>query len=177
MALAESYIYRLDFTESEPLIERIEELAEQSGSIFGRAIACASRGMLENWRGNDAEAEAAFTAARELYAELGNRPSEAHMTMQIARRAAAQGDLARAEGLLLEAVRTMKGLNDRARLCEAQRSLAGTVRPPRPSRRGRAVRASGPRVGWPGRPRLDLYDEALLGLVRAAQGATPRRWS
>src|SRR6478752_1623789 len=90
MALAESYIYRLDFAESEPLIERIEELAEQSGSVFGRAIAYAARGMLENWRGNDAESEAAFTAARDLYAELGNRPSEAHMTMQIARRASAQ---------------------------------------------------------------------------------------
>jgi class 3 adenylate cyclase/tetratricopeptide (TPR) repeat protein len=124
MALAESYVQQLDFAEAEPLVERIGELADESGSVFGRALAWAARGMLENWRGNDAEAEAAFTAARDLYAELGNRPSEAHMTMQIARRAAAQGDLARAEKLLLEAVRTMKGLNDRARLCEGQRSLA-----------------------------------------------------
>jgi predicted ATPase/class 3 adenylate cyclase len=124
MALAERYVQDLDFAEAEPLVERIGELAEESGSAFGRALAWAARGLLENWRGNDAEAEAAFTAARDLYAELGNKPSEAHMTMQIARRAAAQGDLARAEKMLLEAVRTMKGLNDRARLCEAQRSLA-----------------------------------------------------
>ena len=46
------------------------------------------------------------------------------MTLQIARRVVSQGDLARAETLLLEAVRMLKGLNDRARLCEAQRSLA-----------------------------------------------------
>ncbi|HEY7422063.1 MAG TPA: AAA family ATPase [Gaiellaceae bacterium] len=124
MVLAESYVQHLDFAEAEPLVERIGELAEESGSVFGQALASATRGMLENWRGNDAEAEAAFTAARDLYAELGNKPSEAHMTMQIGRRAAAQGELARAEKLLLEAVRTMKGLNDRARLCEAQRSLA-----------------------------------------------------
>jgi class 3 adenylate cyclase/tetratricopeptide (TPR) repeat protein len=124
MALAESYVQQLDFAEAEPLVERIGELADESGSVFGRALAWAARAMLENWRDNDAEAEAAFTAARDLYAELGNKPSEAHMTMQIARRAAAQGDLARAEKLLLEAARTMKGLNDRARLCEAQRSLA-----------------------------------------------------
>jgi class 3 adenylate cyclase/tetratricopeptide (TPR) repeat protein len=124
MALAESYVQQLDFAEAEPLVDRIGELADESGSVFGRALAWAARGLLENWRGNDAEAEAAFTAARDLYAELGNKQSEAHMTMQIARRAAAQGDLARAEKMLLEAVRTMKGLNDRARLCEAQRSLA-----------------------------------------------------
>jgi class 3 adenylate cyclase/tetratricopeptide (TPR) repeat protein len=124
MALAESYVQQLDFAEAEPLVDRIGELADESGSVFGRALAWAARGLLENWRGNDAEAEAAFTAARDLYAELGNKPSEAHMTMQIARRAGAQGDLARSEKLLLEAVRTMKGLNDRARLCEAQRSLA-----------------------------------------------------
>ena len=35
-----------------------------------------------------------------------------------------QGDLPRAEKLLAVAVRTMKGLNDRSKLCEAQRSLA-----------------------------------------------------
>ncbi len=124
MALAENYIYRLEFAEAEPLVDRIGELADESGSMVGRALAWSARGTLENWRGNDAESEAAYTAAHDLYAEMGNTHSEAGMTLQIARRVVAQGDLARAETLLLEAVRMLKGLNDRARLCEAQRSLA-----------------------------------------------------
>jgi tetratricopeptide (TPR) repeat protein len=126
--------------------------------------------MLENWRDNDAEAEAAFTAARDLYAELGNRPSEAHMTMQIARRAAAQGDLARAEKLLLEAVRTMKGLNDRARLCEAQRSLAEVyVQLGQLDEAERYALQARESVGPDDRVSISTT-KLSLGLVRAAQG-------
>ena len=170
MALAESYILSLDFSEAEPLVERIGELAEESGSVFGRALASAARGMLENWRGNDAEAEAAFITARELYAELGNKPSEAHMTMQIARRAAAQGDLARAEKLLLEAVRTLKGLNDRARLCEAQRSLAEVyVQLGRLDEAERYALQARESVGPDDRVSISTT-KLSLGLVRAAQG-------
>jgi class 3 adenylate cyclase/tetratricopeptide (TPR) repeat protein len=170
MALAESYVQQLDFAEADPLVERIGELADETGSVFGRALAWAARGLLENWRGNDAEAEAAFTAARDLYAELGNKPSEAHMTMQIGRRAAAQGDLARAEKLLLEAVRTMKGLNDRARLCEAQRSLAELYvllgQLDEAERYALQARES---VGPDDRVSISTT-KLSLGLVRAAQG-------
>jgi tetratricopeptide (TPR) repeat protein len=170
MTLAEGYIHRLDFAEAEPLVERIGELAQESGSVFGRALAWAALGMLENWRGNDAEAEAAFTAARDLYAELGNRPSEAHMTMQIARRAAARGDLARAEKLLLEAVRTMKGLNDRARLCEAQRSLAEVyVELGRLDEAERYALQARESVGPDDRVSISTT-KMSLGIVRAAQG-------
>ena len=88
VALAESYVQQLDFAEAEPLVERIGELADESGSVFGRALAWAARGMLENWRDNDAESEAAYLAARDLYAEMGNKLAEANMTMQIGRRAA-----------------------------------------------------------------------------------------
>jgi tetratricopeptide (TPR) repeat protein len=138
--------------------------------VFGRAIAWAARGTLENWSGNDAEAEAAFTSARELYAELGNRPSEAHMTMEIARRAAAQGDLARAEKLLLEAVRTMKGLNDRARLCEAQRSLAEVyVELGRLDEAERYALQARESVGPDDRVSTSTT-KLSLGIVRAAQG-------
>ena len=169
MTLAESYILDLDFSEAEPLVERICELADESGSLFGRALAWSARGMLENWRGHDAEAEAAFTAARDLYAELGNRPSEAHMTMQIARRAAAQGDLARAEKLLLEAVRTMRGLNDRARLCEAQRSLAEVyVQLGRLDEAERYALHARESVGPDDRVSI-ATTKLSLGLVRAAQ--------
>jgi class 3 adenylate cyclase/tetratricopeptide (TPR) repeat protein len=170
MALAENYVYLLEFAEAEPLVDRIGELAHESGSVFGRALAWAARGMIENWRGNDAEAERAFRAARELYAELGNRPSEAHMTLQIARSAAAQGDLAGAEKLLLEAVRTMKGLNDRARLCEAQRSLADVyVRQGRLEEAERYALQARESVGPDDRVSISTT-KLSLGLVRAAQG-------
>jgi class 3 adenylate cyclase/tetratricopeptide (TPR) repeat protein len=170
MALAENYVYLLEFAEADPLIERIGELAEESGSMSGRALAWAARGMIENWRGNDAEAERAFRAARDLYAELGNRPSEAHMSLQIARRAAAQGDLTGAEKLLMEAVRTMKGLNDRARLCEAQRSLAEVyVALGRLDEAERYALQARESVGPDDRVSISTT-KLSLGLVRAAQG-------
>ena len=124
IGLAQTYILRLELDEAEPLVERVAELAEESGSVVGRADALLARGTLENWRGNEAVAEAAFTGARELYHEVGNTAAESAMSMQIARCAMALGDYTRAEKLLADVVRTMKGLNDRARLCEAQRSLA-----------------------------------------------------
>jgi tetratricopeptide (TPR) repeat protein len=123
-SLAQAYILRLELDEAEPLVERVAELAEESGSVLGRAQALEVRASLENWREHAAEAEAAWTAARYIYREIGNTGAEAGTTMWIGRAAAALGDLARAEKLLTDAMRTMKGLNDRAKLCEAQRSLA-----------------------------------------------------
>jgi tetratricopeptide (TPR) repeat protein len=173
MALAESYIYRLEFAEAEPLVERIAELADESGSVVGRARAASVRGTLENWRGNDAESEAAYTAARDLYADIGNRSAETAMTMQIARRAAAQSDLDRAEKLLLESVRTLQGLNDRGRLCEAQRSLAEVYlqlgRLDEAERYALQARES---VGADDRVSISTT-KLSLGIVRAAQGRDP----
>ena len=168
--LAENYVYRLELAEAEPLIDRIGELADESMSIVGRALAWAARGTLENWRGNDAEAEVAFTAAHDLYAEIGNKAQEASMALSIARHVAAQGDLARAEKLMLEAVRTLKGLGDRSRLCEAQRSLAEVY-----VRLGRLEEAE--RYALQARESVGLDDltsisttKLSLGVVRAAQG-------
>src|SRR6476659_10053852 len=173
MALAENYIYRLEFTEAEPLVDRIAVLADEEGSMVGRALASSVRGTLENWRGNDAESEVAYTTARDLYADLGNRPAETAMTMQIARRAAAQGDLPRAEKLLLESVRTLHGLNDRGRLCEAQRSLAevyvGLGRLAAAERYALQARES---VGADDRVSISTT-KLSLGIVRAAQVRDP----
>ena len=170
MGLAEMYVLRLEIDEAEPLVDRIAELAEESGSMIGRAQALATRASLENWRMNEVEAEAAYTAAREIYREIGNTAAEAHANMMIARAAMAQGDLTRAEKLLVEAVRTMKGLNDRARLCEAQRSLAEVYvklgRLEEAERLALEARAS---VG--GEDRISLSTTKLsLASVRAAQG-------
>ena len=40
-ALANAYLHRLDFDEAEPLIERVAELADESGSVFSRGNALA----------------------------------------------------------------------------------------------------------------------------------------
>jgi class 3 adenylate cyclase/tetratricopeptide (TPR) repeat protein len=173
MALAENYIYRLEFAEAEPLVDRIAVLADEEGSMVGRALASSVRGTLENWRGNDAESEAAYTTARDLYADLGNRPAETAMTMQIARRAAAQGDLPRAEKLLLESVRTLQGLNDRGRLCEAQRSLAEVyVSLGRLEEAERYALQARESVGADDRVSISTT-KLSLGIVRAAQGRDP----
>jgi class 3 adenylate cyclase/tetratricopeptide (TPR) repeat protein len=170
MALAENYMNHLEFNEAEPLVDRIAELAEDIGSIVGRALAWVARGAYENWRGNDVESEAAYAAARDLYREIGNTAAEAGATMMIARRAAAQGDLARAEKLLLDVVRTMKGVNDRARLCEAQRSLAEVyVKLGRLEEAERYALQARESVGPEDRVSISTT-KISLGLVRAAQG-------
>jgi class 3 adenylate cyclase/ATP/maltotriose-dependent transcriptional regulator MalT len=123
-ALASAYVTRLELEEATPLIERALELAEASGSLSSRASALGVRGWLRLVSLRPEEAEADYTAARELYAEVGNTMREAGTTMMVGRAAFAQGDVERAETLLRDAVRTLKGLGDRGSLCEAQRALA-----------------------------------------------------
>ena len=123
-SLALAYLQRLDFEQAEPLIERVAELAAESGSAFSKGNALAVRGALENYRANYAEAETAFAAARDLYSEIGNAIREASMTLMLGRTAASQGDLERGEKLLRDAERALKGLGGRGQLCEAQRALA-----------------------------------------------------
>jgi tetratricopeptide (TPR) repeat protein len=123
-ALANAYLHRLDFDEAEPLIERVAELADESGSAFSRGNAFAVRGSLEVHRCNYAEAEVAYAAARELFGEIGNALREASMTLNIGRAVVAQGDLERGEKLLRDSERALKGLGGRGQLCEAQRALA-----------------------------------------------------
>ncbi|HEY2074150.1 MAG TPA: tetratricopeptide repeat protein, partial [Gaiellaceae bacterium] len=123
-SLAFAYITRLEISEALPLIDRAFELADASGSITGRASAHAVRGYYELVTEHPAEAEADYSAARELFAEIGNTRREAVMLMFVGRAAFAQGHDERAESILRDAVRTLKGLGDRGSLCEAQRTLA-----------------------------------------------------
>ena len=170
LALAQAYVLRLELEEAEPLVERVAELAEGSGSVVGRAEALVARGALENWRDNEPEAEVAYAAARDIYREIGNTAAEANMTMLIGRCASARGDFTRSEKLLSDAVRTFKGLNDRARLCEAQRSLAETyVRLGRLEEAERLALEARASVGP--EDRISISTTKLsLAAVRAAQG-------
>jgi tetratricopeptide (TPR) repeat protein len=168
--LASSYLNRLEIGEAEPLVARASELAEESGSVVSRAGAYHMHGWLENAKGHPAESEAAFTAARDLYAELGNTSREATLNMMVGRRAIERGDVERGEKILRDAVRTLKGLGDRAQLCEAQRSLAQLL-----VRRGRVEEAE--RYALEARETVGPEDRVslsttklALGQVRAAQG-------
>ncbi len=123
-ALAQSYLTTLDAEQAEPLVRRALDLAATSGSVVGRALALQSSGFLASVRGDDDAAVSAYEDARTLYEELGATSWEAVLKVHLARIHLSRGELDRAERLLRDAVRVLKGLGDRAHLCEAQRSLA-----------------------------------------------------
>jgi class 3 adenylate cyclase/tetratricopeptide (TPR) repeat protein len=167
--LVMAYILRLDVMASSPLLLRALELADESGSLFSRAQALSVRGWQALVGEAPVEAEADFTASRELYAELGNTTREAVMTMMIGRAAFAQRHVDRAEKLLRDAVRALKGIGDRGQLCEAQRALAmvlverGNIdEAERQALEARETVGPDDRVS-------DATTRLALGLVRAAQ--------
>jgi class 3 adenylate cyclase/tetratricopeptide (TPR) repeat protein len=123
-SLVTRYVLGFDLEAAAPLVVRALELAEASGSLFSRGVALHSKGWLDLIGEHPAEAEAAFEEARALFAELGNTAREASQTMMVGRAVFAQGDLVRADKLLRDAVRMLKGVGDRGSLCEAQRALA-----------------------------------------------------
>jgi tetratricopeptide (TPR) repeat protein len=167
--LVTAYVLRLELAEAAPLVLRALELADASGSLFSRASALSVRGWLQLVSERPVEAEADYLAARELFAELGNTTREANMTMMIGRAAFGQGAVERAEKLLRDAVRMLKGIGDRGSLCEAQRALSMVL-----SAQGRYDEAE--RLAHEAREtvgpddRVSLSTTTLaLGVVRAGQ--------
>jgi tetratricopeptide (TPR) repeat protein len=168
--LVNAYVNRLETAHAAPLLERALELAEESGSLFSRASALTVKGNLELLNECPVDAEADFATARELYVELGNTTREAWTTMMLGRAAFAQGHAERAEELLSDAVRMLKGLGDRGSLCEAQRALAMVL-----AEQGRLDEAE--RLALEARETAGPQDRVSvsstklgLGVVRAAQG-------
>ncbi|HVS84244.1 MAG TPA: tetratricopeptide repeat protein, partial [Gaiellaceae bacterium] len=123
-ALAQAFLLELDAERAEPLVKRAFDLAEKSGSVVGRAAALQSHGFLAWIRADYEDAAAAYNEARTIYEEIGMGAIEATVKVHAARAQAELGDLAQAERMLRDAMRVLKGLGDRAHLCEAQRSLA-----------------------------------------------------
>ncbi len=122
MALAENYIYRLEFAEAEPLVDRIGELADESGSMVGRALAwsCARpvRGDGQHpFGGGD---------------DIADRPPGGGPGRPRTRRDPAARGGADAEG----SQRPRPALRGATLPCRALRRAG-------PARRGRAVRAAG----------------------------------
>jgi tetratricopeptide (TPR) repeat protein len=168
--LVTAYVLRLELVEAAPLVLRALELADASGSLFSRASALAVRGWLHLVSEVPIEAEADYTAARELFAELGNTTREAGMVMMVGRAAFAQGDVTRAEKYLRDAVRMLKGIGDRGSLCEAQRALSMVLTAQnRIDEAERLAHEARETVGPEDRVSLSTTSLAL-GVVRAAQG-------
>jgi tetratricopeptide (TPR) repeat protein len=138
--------------------------------VFGRAIAEATRAWLAQLRGDLEESETTGEKARALFAEIGFAAWEASAMYHLARVVWARGDLPRAEKLLRDSVRMLKGIGDRAHLCEAQRTLAQLL-----VDKGEVAEAE--RVAHEARESVGHEDRAsvsttklALGVVRAAQG-------
>jgi class 3 adenylate cyclase/tetratricopeptide (TPR) repeat protein len=169
-SLAHALLIRLEIGRAEPLVARALELAEESGSVLGRAGALRSLGLLEHARGRLDQAEAAYQSARDLYGEIGSPFHEAWLDVQLAAIALKRDDLDRAETILRESVRVLKGLRDRSRLCEGQRWLAQVlVRSGRLAEAERLALEAQETVGADDRVSLSTTKHAL-GIVRAAQG-------
>jgi predicted ATPase/class 3 adenylate cyclase len=168
--LASVYLARLEFDRAEPLIEQAILLAEESGSAVSRGRALRFAGQLHLYRRELDDAEAALEAAREHLAEAGAAWMLGRTLNFAAWTARHKGELDKAERLFRESIRILAPLEDRATLCETQRSLAELLLV-----QGRVDEAE--RFALAARETVGPHDitslattTMSLGLVRAAQG-------
>ena len=168
--LASVYLARLELDRAAPLIEQAILLAEESGSAEARGRALRFAGQLHLYRRELDDAEAALEAAREHLAEAGAAWMLGRTLNFAAWTARHKGDLVRAERLFRESIRILAPLEDRATLCETQRSLAELL-----LSQGRIDEAE--RFALAARETVGPHDVTslstttmTLGLVRAAQG-------
>src|SRR5215217_1828765 len=168
--LASVYLARLELDRAEPLIEQAILLAEESGSAMSRGRALRFAGQLHLYRRELDDAEAALESAREHLAEAGAAWMLGRTLNFAAWTARHKGDIARSERLFRESIRILTPLEDRATLCETQRSLAELL-----LLQGRVDEAE--RFALAARETVGPHDVTSLatttmslGLVRAAQG-------
>jgi predicted ATPase/class 3 adenylate cyclase len=168
--LASVYLARLEFDRAEPLIEQAILLAEESGSAVSRGRALRFAGQLHLYRRELDDAEAALEAAREHLAEAGAAWMLGRTLNFAGWTARHKGELDKAERLFRESIRILAPLEDRATLCETQRSLAELL-----LSQGRIDEAE--RFALAARETVGPHDVTSLatttmslGLVRAAQG-------
>jgi tetratricopeptide (TPR) repeat protein len=168
--LASVYLARLELDRAAPLVEQAILLAEESGSAEARGRALRFAGQLHLQRGELDDAEAALEAAREHLAEAGAAWSLGRTLNFAAWTARRKGDPAKAERLFRESIRILAPLEDRATLCETQRSLAELL-----LAQGRVDEAE--RFALAARETVGPQDVSslattmmALGKVRAAQG-------
>jgi tetratricopeptide (TPR) repeat protein len=122
--LATAAVVRLDLDTGAQLVEQAIELADESGHTVARAWALLTRSRIELLRDRPAEAEEAAQEARELFSQAGVAWSLGRTLNLLGWIAVRRGDLLGAERHFREAVRLLKGIEDRGTLCESQRGLA-----------------------------------------------------
>ena len=168
--LAAAHLARLELAKAEELLAAASALAESSGSLSASAWASRVSGSILLRRGQFEEAAAAFRASRDLFEEIG-AASDAGRTQQLEGVAVWQsGDPDRAEQIVREAVRVLLSLEERAKVIEAQRTLAELV-----LAKGHVEEAE--RWALSAVETVGMQDSMsranvrmVLGLVRAAQG-------
>ena len=168
--VAAAHLARLQLTRADAVLDDAAALAVSSGSLSAAAWAARVRGSVNLRRGLFDEAERQFRTARELFEEVG-AASDAGRTQQLEGLAVWQGgDPDRAEQIVREAVRTLLSLQERAKVIEAQRTLAELV-----LAKGHVEEAE--RWALSAVETVGMQDtmsrsnvRMVLGLVRAAQG-------
>jgi class 3 adenylate cyclase/tetratricopeptide (TPR) repeat protein len=168
--LASVYMSRLEFDRAASLLSRALALAEESGSVIARGRAHRYFGQLHLHRRELDEAEESFALARGHLEEAGAAWQLGRVLNFTAWTAWRKGEPARAERLLRESIRVLAPLEDRATLCESQRTLAQLlIEHGKLEEAERLALAARETVGPHDRTSLATTAMAL-GLVRAAQG-------
>jgi class 3 adenylate cyclase/tetratricopeptide (TPR) repeat protein len=168
--LASVYAARMEFERAQPLADRALALAEESGSAATLGRAHRFRGQLFFHRGALDEAESELELARTYLAEAGAAWALGRTLNFSAWVAWRKGEPARAERLFRESIRILAPLEDRATLCESQRSLAQLlIEQGKLDEAERLALAARQTVGPQDLTSLATTAMAL-GLVRAAQG-------
>jgi predicted ATPase/class 3 adenylate cyclase len=168
--LASGYLAQLRLDEAQPYISRSLALAEESGRIVARAQALRFCGLMSFQRGELDDAEASFEESRALLAEAGASWALARTVNYLGWVAWRKADPETAERHFREAIRLLKPIEDRAILCEVQRSLAQLlVELGRLDEAERYALEARETVGPQDRTSLATTTMALA-VVRAAQG-------
>jgi len=168
--VAATHLARLELTRADAALDAAADLALASGSLSAAAWVARVRGSIHLRRGRFDDAEREFEAARRLFDEIG-AASDAGRTQQLVGLAVWQGgDADRAEQLVREAVRSLLSLQERAKVIEAQRTLAELV-----LAKGHVEEAE--RWALSAVETVGMQDSMsrsnvrmVLGMVRAAQG-------
>lgn len=168
--LAAVHLARLQLARAESVLDGAAALADASGSLSAAAWVARVRGSLHLRRGRFDDAEREFRGARGLFEEIG-AASDAGRTQQLEGLAAwLGGEPDRAEQIVREAVRSLLSLQERAKVIEAQRTLAELL-----LAKGHVEEAE--RWALSAVETVGMQDamsranvRLVLGLVRAAQG-------
>jgi class 3 adenylate cyclase/tetratricopeptide (TPR) repeat protein len=117
-------VARLDLDSGEALLFQSLELAEVGGNSVTRAWALHGLARVHQLLGRPEDARAEAEEARELFQQAGVAWGLGRALNRLGWIARERGDLKGAERHLRDAIRLLKGIEDRGTLCESQRALS-----------------------------------------------------